>query len=292
MPRRIIDIHAHPNWHGYTADKMVRNMDAQGIDKCWMLSWDISRDDLGFTNAIVGHDPRTPGMPLWLVMEAVNAYPDRFIPCWGPDPRMRDTRARLKAAVELHGIKAYGELKLRMRYDNPYALATWRYCGELGLPVLFHLQYWPGVLERMCSGFGEWPSWYGGDMGVVENMCELCPGTTFIAHGPQAWREISGDADASDVTRPEGPVTSGGRLLDLLRRYDNLHADLSAGSGLNALRRDPAHAGKFLVEFQDKLLFGRDSLSRDLLDFVEQAGLADDVLDKILSENAIALIGE
>ena len=34
----MIDCHNHPFWFGMTADKMVANMDAEGIDKTWLLS--------------------------------------------------------------------------------------------------------------------------------------------------------------------------------------------------------------------------------------------------------------
>jgi predicted TIM-barrel fold metal-dependent hydrolase len=37
-----------------------------------------------------------------------------------------------------------------------------------------------------------------------------------------------------------------------------MFGDLSAGSGLNALTRDEAHAREFLTRHQDKLLYGSD----------------------------------
>lgn len=57
---------------------------------------------------------------------------------------------------------------------------------------------------------------------------------------------------------PKGPVTPGGRLIELLRTYDNLWGDISAGSGNNALVRDKEFGFRFLEEFQDRLLFGTD----------------------------------
>ena len=50
------------------------------------------------------------------------------------------------------------------------------------------------------------------------------------------------DADTAGGGYPRGPVTEGGRLYRLFDRYPNLFADLSAGSGLGALKRDPDHA--------------------------------------------------
>ena len=46
-----------------------------------------------------------------------------------------------------------------------------------------------------------------------------------------------------------------------MRRYLGLYGDLSAGSGLNALTRDPAHAYEFIDELQDRLMLGLDYCS-------------------------------
>jgi predicted TIM-barrel fold metal-dependent hydrolase len=43
-----------------------------------------------------------------------------------------------------------------------------------------------------------------------------------------------------------------------MRKYPNLYCDLSAGSGRRALERDLDYAGKFLTEFQDRVMFGID----------------------------------
>ena len=42
------------------------------------------------------------------------------------------------------------------------------------------------------------------------------------------------------------------------RKYPNLCCDLSAGSGCNAITRDPAFGWAFLEEFQDRCFFGTD----------------------------------
>ena len=85
----------------------------------------------------------------------------------------------------------------------------------------------------------------------------------------------------------------------LLRRYPNLLGDLSAGSGYNALARDPDYAVRFLNEFQDRLLFGTDICPPDqevpqaqfLIDLRETRKISDAVFRKIARENAIALLG-
>jgi len=113
MARRIIDVHNHPNWHGHTIDRLVENMDQYGIEKTWLLSWEIPDDEY---NVEPGYhevmDPRGRGAEFWMIVEGLQKYPNRFIGGWAPDPRSRSARARLQAAVNLYGIKVYGELKL------------------------------------------------------------------------------------------------------------------------------------------------------------------------------------
>ena len=77
-----------------------------------------------------------------------------------------------------------------------------------------------------------------------------------------------------------------------MRQYDNLWADLSAGSALNALKRDPEVGKRFLVEFQDKLLWGRDYFDTALMDFFQGLSLPWDAYDKITYRNALRILGE
>jgi len=288
---RIIDDHNHPNWYGYTHEKLVANMDEHGIEKTWLLSWEISPEELAANPYYYEcMDPRGVAAPLNIVIEGLHRFPDRFIGGWAPDPRDRYVRAKLKAAVKIHGIKVCGELKCRMRYDNPDAIAMFRFCGQLGIPVLFHLECVKFILEKQCSDIYQWCEWYGGDMSVVENMCRLCPDTQFIGHGPGFWAEISGDVDQIDNQWASGPVQPGGRLIAALRKYKNLHCDLSAGSGANSLSRDVAHAKRFVEEFQDRILFGRDYFDRAQLDALEKLELSLPVQEKVFYRNAEALI--
>ena len=53
-------------------------------------------------------------------------------------------------------------------------------------------------------------------------------------------------------------MTPGGRFPEMLRKHRNLWGDISAGSGNNALVRDPEFGWRFMEEFQDQLLFGTD----------------------------------
>ena len=81
-----------------------------------------------------------------------------------------------------------------------------------------------------------------------------------------------------------------GKLYGLFEKHTNLYADLSAGSGLTALKRDPEHAPGFVRKFADRLLFGRDYYGGDLLKFLRSLDLEDDVIEKLYWRNAESLV--
>jgi predicted TIM-barrel fold metal-dependent hydrolase len=295
---RTIDIHNHPNWQGHDTDALVADMDRNRIAQTWLLSWEMPAEE--FEAAPHYYDrldpraaasPREAGLPLWMVVEGMQRHPGRLIGGWAPDPRDRHARARLQAAVALHGIRVYGELKCRMRYDSPDAISMFRFCAALRLPVLFHLEAPAYRLRRQSAAPYPWTEWYGGEIGVVDTMCRLCPDTRFIGHGPGFWRELSADDGESDQPYPDGPVGEGGALPRLLRTHANLYADLSAGSGGNALKRDRPHARRFLDEFQDRVMFGRDTFNCDLYDILVGLRLPQKIMRKILYGNAGKILG-
>src|SRR5262249_58085720 len=125
-----------------------------------------------------------------------------------------------------------------------------RHCGRWHLPVLFH-------------GTGPGEGLYGlvDDVGAsrLARLLEQVPDTIVVGHGPGFWAEIAADPSPEDKSRyPAGPIREEGSLPRMLRTYPNLFADISAGSGHNALTRDPAYGVSFIHEFQDRLLFGTD----------------------------------
>ena len=83
-----------------------------------------------------------------------------------------------------------------------------------------------------------------------------------------------------------------------MRRYPNLHGDLSAGSGLNAVSRDPDFGYGFLEEFQDRLFFGTDVLRAGqampqvefLKSAVQTGAISKAAYEKITWQNAAELL--
>ncbi|MFP4382630.1 MAG: amidohydrolase family protein, partial [Spirochaetia bacterium] len=212
--------------------------------------------------------------------------PDRFILGYAPDPRRPDAVEQLRAGVEIYGVKICGEVKVRMMYDNPDALRLFRYCGEAGLPVVLHIDY---EIPKE-NPFPRPNYWYGGGIEAFERALASCPDTKFLGHAPGFWAHIANDGAWLTTSYPEGKVEAAGKVQEMLRKYPNLFGDLSAGSGLNALTRDPEHAKLFIEEFQDRLLFARDFFDGRLLEFLNELGLPGDIRDKIFYKNAEKLI--
>ena len=286
-----IDCHNHPDWHGHDLEAFLRNMDACGIERTWLLSWECPPNDWAGTynavthGALLGQAGEGP-IPFARGLSYVERAPERFVLGYCPDPQRPDALDRLAAAVEIYGARVCGELKVRLAYDNPDVLRLFRFCGERKLPVILHLDD-PRPGER---AYPRRDYWYGGSIHALERALRACPETIFLAHAPAFWACISGDYTPDGPSYPEGPVTPGGELPRMLRTYPNLYCDLSAGSGRRALQRDPAFAKEFLQEFGDRLLYGRDFFDNDLWTFLEGLEPGEDLLRRIGRENALRLV--
>ncbi len=284
----LIDAHNHPNWHGYDAARILKNMDEQGIDQMWLFTWEVPEDEYSPSYHRV-LPPGGLGIPLEDVLQVGREAPDRFVLGYFPHPKRPDAIDRLKAAVEIHGVRVASEMKVRVLFDDPDAIRLYHACGEMGLPITIHLDY------PLDHGGGDYPRpnyWYGGSIEAFERAITACPETAFIGHAPGFWAHISGDDKFDKESYPTGPVLPGGRVPEMLRQYDNLFADLSAGSALGAISRDPEFGRGFLIEFQDKLIFGRDYFDTRLMDFIQGLDLPGEAFDKITYQNALKLLGE
>jgi predicted TIM-barrel fold metal-dependent hydrolase len=281
-----IDTHNHPDWLGHSLPRFLSNMEEHRIERTWLLTWIAPDDEVDpFYHTTVGPGRGGP-ISFARCLSYAERAPDRFVLGYAPDPRRPEAIDQLRAAIDLYGVRVYGELKLRMCYDNPDALRMFRYCGERGLPVVVHIDY------EIPTGFTyprpNW--WYGGGIDAFERAVAACPGTTFIGHAPGFWAHISGDAQARAESYPSGPVAPGGKVVEMLRRYPNLYADLSANSARNALARDPAFGREFVVDFQDRLLYARDGFGDELDLLLESFQLPEEVLTKILGGTALQLV--
>jgi predicted TIM-barrel fold metal-dependent hydrolase len=112
---------------------------------------------------------------------------------------------------------------------------------EFKVPVLLHFEH-----ERYNLGFWRF-----------RHILEKFPQVNFIGHAQTWWGNIDKDHNQT-VMYPKTKVTPGGITDRYLSDYPNMYADMSAGSGLNAMLRDEEHARGFLERHQNKLLYGSD----------------------------------
>lgn len=193
------------------------------------------------------------------------------------------------------GAVGVGELCINERMDSPMLEAVFAAAECMELPVLFHMSPEVGFQYGIVDEPG---------LPLLEETLKKHPHLKLIGHSQPFWIEISGDAPKDRDGRNgrgEGKVAPGGRVPELMRRYRNLYADLSAGSGYCAITRDEAFGLAFLEEFQDQLLFGTDTVDihspwqaplAQWLDEKHAAGLISDAaMRKICYENAEKLYG-
>ena len=223
-------------------------------------------------------------------------YPGRWIPFCNIDPRMGANSptadlGRLLQYYRSAGCKGCGEVCANLPFDDPLMENLFRACEAQGMPLTFH------IADRLGGYYGIYD-----DPGLprLETALQQFPGLVFLAHSQAFWAEIGPlPADASRQSYPEGPVESGGRVVELMRQYPGLHGDLSAGSGYNALHRDEAFGVRFLEEFQDRLYFGTDICHPDtetpLVDFLlhlrDEKRISEEVFHKVARGNAAKLFG-
>ena len=290
----IIDSHQHVFWHGRDDKGLIADLDEHGIDKAWLLTWEppVTQDSPGYHYVLDPINLRADGTHAGITLETLvrvrDKYPTRFEVGYCPNPELATAPDLLEAAYRIHGVRICGEWKFRTLFDDPRCINLYRKAGELGCPIVLHLDipFIKNSEDKMVYA----PLWYGGTVENLERALAACPDANFIGHAPGFWREISGDGPDAVGSYPTGAITSHGRLYHLFETYDNLYADISAGSGLRALKRDPVHAVQFINKFSDRLLFGRDYYGGEHQEFLATLDLDDKVRAKLMGENAQRLL--
>lgn len=278
--RKYVDVHVHitQQWNErgeLTARSLIRWMDVNEIEKAWVLP-------------LISPEAWFYPITTEFVLEQTKPFRDRLIPFCIIDPRTEvfggknhfvDLLGRYKDA----GARGFGEHKWGGAIDDPRNIQLIRACAEVGMPVLFHLDNVRNTDKPGLPG--------------LERLLQAVPEATLIGHGPGWWASISGTATEKDLGGyPKGDVAPGGALDRLMAKYPNLYADLSAGSGHNAVRRDPQFGREFLIRNADQIMFGSDYLAEKQQ--VNQFGLFGEmklpakVQEKIFRGNANKIMSE
>lgn len=276
---RYFDMHTHlgQTWNStqvLTAEVLLRWMDANDIAQAVVLP---------LINPEASSYPLTSNF----VLSETKPYRDRLIPFCSIDPRT-SYQGGHKGLVDMlnlyidAGAKGFGEHKPGIPFDDPRNMTIFAACGEVGLPLLFHLDNQRNTDVPGLPG--------------LERVLKANPDTTFIGHGPGWWASISGDATQADLGGyPKGRTATGGAIDRLMESYPNIYGELSAGSGANSISRDLEFGREFLIRRQDRIMFGTDFLSPgqnvpQFELFEKQLELPEDVQAKIFRDNARRLL--
>jgi len=229
------------------------------------------------------------------VIELAERYPDRFIPFCNVDPRAMTNSADAPLGDILRyyrdrGCRGIGEVRANLPFLHPMVQNLFRHVQDVGFPLTFHI----GPQIGGTYGLYDEPG-----LPQLERSLQLFPKLRFLGHSQPFWAEIGRlETPADRYGYPRYPIVEEGVVPKLMRRYPNLYGDLSAGSGYNALARDPDYAVRFLNEFQDRLLFGTDICAPDtptplvdfLLDLRSSGKISEEVFQKIARGNAVKLL--
>lgn len=304
----FIDVHSH-HWRMGTMDlgELITEMDKMNMAVMVNLSG--------------GNGDRLKEM-----MDNVNQnYPNRFIVFANVDFKgIGDADWTEKAVQQLEadvkngakGLKIYKSLGFsindtkgnRVAVDDPRIDAIWAKCGDLGIPVLIHSadpepfwsphdeynERWLELKQRPRRKRSDTnPAPWEQIIEEQHNVFKKHPGTNFInAH--LGWY-------GSDLSK----------LSELMEDMPNMYSEI--GAVLAELGRQPRNASTFLIKYQDRIMFGKDSWAPDeypvyfrVLETTDEyfdyyrkrhafwkmygLNLPDEVLKKLYYKNAINII--
>jgi predicted TIM-barrel fold metal-dependent hydrolase len=229
----LFDLHQHTRYYRRTDAHLLAHSRNLGVARTLLLpgaGWMIEGAPCG------GNDTCRD-------LEA--AHPGHFLRFTTADAAEPHATRILEADLQ-SGAIGIGEQKFGVPVDAPAMHRIYGVARAFRVPVLIHFEH-----EKYNLGIGNF-----------EAILRAYPDVTFIGHAQTWWSNISKGGDPADLY-PIGKVTPGGLTDRLLSDYGNLYGDLSAGSGLNALRRDAEFARGFLARHRRKLIWGSDCPCQD-----------------------------
>ena len=295
MFAKKIDIHSHVTMWPDTTPPFPRSGQTFLRMEDQMKLWDEINVQHGVLLPIVAPDKQWMTMSNEACHDRASQNPQRLSWFCNVDPRAADNtpNSDLSYIIEFYknlGAKGVGELTSHLYADDPKMDNLFYHCAACEMPVIIHIAPKPdgyyGIIE---------------DPGLprIEKMLKMHPNLKLIGHSASFWSEIGEYDPAQRNGYPTGKVIEG-RMPKLMREYGNLYCDLSAGSGSNALMRDPEYAASFITEFADRIYFGCDLCSPDatfhlkfaqfLQDLADTGAISQEDYRKICWDNAAKLL--
>ena len=242
----IVDIHQHTNYGGSptraprTHDQLVAHQRAMEITTTILLpaGRPISRPSThnGTSNGLNGTCTSNEDCML-----LARKYPKEFLFGANEVSDLEDAPQVIEKYLKL-GAVIIGEQKFGVECDSVEMQKLYKLAEAFNVPILMHWQH-----GRYNHGFDRFPA-----------MLRKDPRTNFIGHAQTWWANIDkNQRDSAKNMYPMGKVTAGGLTDRYLADFPNMYADLSAGSGYNAFKRND-ESMSFIERHQDKLLYGSD----------------------------------
>lgn len=313
-----VDAHMHMNFRNISPRNIIDYLDRNEFESCWLMTWEENNRGNWYYEHLCVED----------VYEAYSLFPSRIVPMYAPDPNSEDAPQKL---LDWHqqGIRGCAELKVTLNWQSEKIKRLLSTVTDLKIPLVFHMEESSeklgplesdsalerlllrivddqclsgapnklfNILSHYCKSILDWKRehlvfpGYLLDFASLGSVLDQYPSIIFIGHGPLFWKHIAAEKK-KNPSMQAGEIEQEGLVSHFLRNYPNLYADISAPSGYYALDRDHAFAGKFLTEFDNKLLFGTDNYFLGHEKLLDSLNLSAKSMEKIMGSNSQKVLG-
>lgn len=225
-PNPLLDLHQHTFYNKRPRDFVLNHQEQYHVTTTVLLPGE------GWMRTIAGGNKECADF------QAEHA--ERYVRFTSSDPAESRTLDVLRGNLQ-RGALGIGEMKYHVAVDSREMRQVYKLAEEMKVPVLLHFEH-----EMYNTGIERF-----------HKILKAYPGVNFIGHAQTWWGNISADLNPLDLY-PKGPIKPGGLMERLLADFANIYADLSAGSGLNAITRDPEFYRGFIERNHRKLIWGSD----------------------------------
>jgi predicted TIM-barrel fold metal-dependent hydrolase len=237
----IIDLHQHTNYSDRTDGQLLAHQRNMGVTTTILLPAGHPAErpstHMGRSNGLAA---RTG--PNETCYRLAQEHPGQYHFFANETPDVENARQEIEKYLKL-GALGIGEQKFNIDVESDAFTLIADLAKDYAVPVLCHFQ-----IGMYNHGYDR-----------LWRVLDRYPTVPFIAHAQTTWANIDRNADNDPRNLyPKTPVATGGLTDQYLSDYANFYADMSAGSGLNALTRDPDRAKAFILRHQDKLIYGSD----------------------------------
>ena len=236
----IIDIHQHTTYRGRGDEALIHHQKKMGITQTILLPGGRPVKRASTLNGRANYLEAAAG-DVNTVLPIVKAHPGEYFFGANDVPDLPDSREQIVSQLKM-GAVCIGEQKFGLPVDSTEMELIYNLAQEFDVPLLMHFQF-----ETYNTGYERFGK-----------VLEKWPKVRFVAHAQTFWANIDRNHTDQKDLYPKGKVTPGGWSDRYLSDYPNFFGDMSAGSGLNAIKRDEDHARGFFDRHQDKLMYGSD----------------------------------